>query len=345
MISKTENARQGQRGFESWPRLAIKAVSAFSIAVLFCLAGELSMGQSARPAIITSNQSGGGMPPTGSASGVGELTNQPILPGDTVHINVFGAPDFSIVAKVSEAGNIPYPIVGAFHLAGLNSQSAAEMIAAQLKRKELVVDPHVLVTIDGSSSWITVLGAVRSPGIYPLTGKRQLSDLIAAAGGLTATTGRVIEISNERSSTKKQYLAWDPTMHNTSNYDRIISPGDRIIVRTCGIVYVGGHVAKPGAYSLCGSRTITLSEVVALAGGTVPMASEKHTYIIRMQTNGLRTVQQVNLSKILRAKVADPIIKEDDIVYISPSPLKSAMSQAALAGLALAGPLLYIYQP
>ncbi len=323
--------------------LRIEWQSILPVMALLCFAAEFGIGQSARPASVTSSQAS----LTGStgSSEVGELTDQPIRSGDTVHINVFGAPDFSIVARVSESGDVPYPILGAVHLAGLNSQTAASAIASQLKQQELVVNPRVLVTVDGTSSWITVLGEVHNPGIYPLTGKRELSDLIAAAGGLTANTGRVIEISNERSSQAKEYLAWDPTMHNTASYDRPVSPGDRILVRSCGIAYVGGHVAKPGAFALCGSSRITLSELVALAGGTVPLTSEKHTYIIRTQTTGARTVQEVNLSKVLHAKAADPAIQEDDIVYVSPSPLKSAMSQAAIAGITLAGPLLYLYHP
>lgn len=336
--AKTEIALQ--RG--GWS-LRVQWQSVLPAIALLCFAAECGVGQSAGPANVAGSQAS--LTSSPGSSGMGELTDQPILSGDTVHISVFGAPDFSIVAKVSEAGDVPYPILGAMHLAGLDSKDAASFIAARLKQQELVVNPSVLVTVDGSSNWITVLGEVRNPGSYPLTGKRQLSDLIAAAGGLTANTGRVIEISNERSSQGKQYLPWDPTMHNTSSYDRLVSPGDRILVRSCGIAYVGGHVAKPGAFSLCKSSTMTLSELIALAGGTVPMTSEKHTYIIRTQTTGARTVQEVNLGKILHAKAADPAIQEDDIVYVSPSLLKSAMSQAAMTGIALAGPLLFVYQP
>lgn len=316
-----------------------------SIAIPACMQSSVAGAQSARPAVVTSVQGAGNPSASASAADMGELTDQPIRAGDTVHISVFGAPDFSLVSKVSETGDVPYPFLGSIHVAGLDSRAAAELIAAKLTEQQLVVSPHVLVTIDGATNSITVLGEVRTPGIYALTGKRQLSDLIAAAGGLTANTGRVVEISNERSGTSKQYLAWDPTMHNTANYDRTLSPGDRILVRSCGIAYVGGHVAKPGAYSLCGSSTITLSELIALAGGTVPMTSEKHTYIIRAQESGARTVQEVNLSKILHAKAADPLVKEDDIIYVSPSPLKSAMNQTAIAALTIVGPLLYIYHP
>jgi protein involved in polysaccharide export with SLBB domain len=49
-----------------------------------------------------------------------------------------------------------------------------------------------------------------------------------------------------------------------------------------GIAYVGGNVMKPGAYSLCGSPTVTLSKVVALAGGVAPLAATSRTYMFEL---------------------------------------------------------------
>ena len=194
-------------------------------------------------------------------------------PGEIVHINVFDAPDFSLVTRVSENGDIPYPILGSFHIGGLNSASASQMLAKELKDRNLMLDPEITVTVDSSSTGITVLGEVHSPGIYPPPGKHQLSDLLATAGGLTANTGRIIEITNDRNPGKRNIVSWDPTMHNTENFDRPVSSGDRVLVRACGIAYVGGNVPKPGAYSLCGSPNMTLSEVMALAGGITPNSS------------------------------------------------------------------------
>ena len=201
-----------------------------------------------------------------------------------VHINVFDAPDFSLVTRVSESGDVPYPILGVFHIAGLNSAAAAGELARQLKDRNLIADPEITVTVDSTTTGITILGEVHSPGVYPPPGKHQLSDLLAIAGGLTANTGRIIEITNERNPGKKDYVSWDPTMHNTENFDHPVASGDRVLVRACGIAYVGGNVGKPGAYSLCGSPQVTLSELMALAGGTAPASALKHTLSGRNRT-------------------------------------------------------------
>jgi polysaccharide export outer membrane protein len=269
------------------------------------------------------------------------LTDEPISPGDTVHIIVFNAPDFSVITRVSESGDVAFPILGAIHLSNLNSASSAELIVRLLKERNLMLDPNVTVTVDTASTGLTILGEVRSPGIYPPLGKHLLSDLLAAAGGLTANTGRVIEISNEHTPEQKTYIPWDPTMHNTASYDQPVRAGDRVFVRACGIAYVGGNVQKPGAYSLCGSPQMTLSEVIALAGGVAPLNSNSHTFLIRAEADGTKVARQIDIHKVLTAKVADPIIREDDIIYLSHSSLKDALTHIATGSLQLAGPIIY----
>lgn len=308
-----------------------------------------AFGQDQRPALIPSGQGTGANSAAAAAAAantnIGGLTDEPITPGEVVHVSVFNAPDFSVVTRVSEGGDIAIPMLGAVHLEGLNSLKASELVADDLKKKNLILEPNVLVTVDSSATGITVMGEVRSPGIYPPPGKHLLSDILATAGGLTANTGRVIEISNESDPGQRIEIPWDPTMHNTRNYDRPVHPGDRILVRSCGIAYVGGHVAKPGAYSLCGSPQITLSEVVALAGGETPLTAEKHTYLIRPQPDGTRVVQEFDIHKVLHAEVADPVVKEDDIIYVSPSTLKDVLNRAVVFALTLSNTLFYSYHP
>lgn len=315
---------------------------------LFVAFSVVAAAQVERPALIQMGQ-GGAAPSTsvsaGSVAGIGGLTDEPISAGQVVHVAVFNAPDFSVNTRVSEGGDIAFPILGAVHVEGMNSAEASIAIADQLKQHDLMIDPKVTVTVDGFSTGITILGEVHAPGIYPMPGKHLLSDLIATAGGLTANTGRVIEISNVKTPEKKEEVPWDPTMHNTSSYDRPIHPGDRVLVRSCGIAYVGGHIGKPGAYSLCGSPQITMSELIALAGGVTPLTSEKHSYLIHTQADGSRTVQEVDLHKVLRASAGDPEVKEDDIIYVTPSTAKDVMNRALTFSMSLATTVLYAYHP
>ncbi len=304
--------------------------------------------QEQRPALVPlaqSSGSAGASASAGSGASIGSLSDGPIIEGEVVHISVFDAPDFSLITRVSESGDVPFPILGQLHIAGLNSISAANMLAKELKDRNLMMDPEVTITVDSTNTGITILGEIHSPGVYPPPGKHQLSDLLAVAGGLTANTGRIIEITHDRDPNKKEYVAWDPTMHNTENFNRPVFPGDRVLVRACGIAYVGGNVMKPGAYSLCGSPNMTLSEVMSLAGGVAPSSSPDKTYIVRTQPDGTRVVEQVDVKKVLTSRAADPIVHEDDIIYISPSPLKAVLKVALTFAIGVAPTAIYALHP
>ena len=316
---------------------AVRRIFNFSAMGLFCLLATcVSSAQSSTKAAGTRNS---GASATGSAGGqtyMGVISDTPIYPGETVHVLVSDATDFSVVAEVSEKGEIAIPMAGAVHLAGLNSEKAQQAVAERLVALDLVMNPRVTVTVENEAMGITVLGEVHAPGIYELSGKHLLSDLLATAGGMTTNAGRVIEISNVRTPDKAAALAWDPTMHNTANYNREIHAGDRILVRPCGIAYVGGNVGRPGAYSLCGSPVMTLSELVAMAGGVQRLSSPSHTYLIRTRPDGSRIATQINVTQIQKGKAADVPVQEDDIIYVSPSALKMVANQAvAWAGSAL----------
>jgi polysaccharide export outer membrane protein len=255
-------------------------------------------------------------------SGVAGVTDEPIFPGEIVNVGVYNAPDFSTVARVSQGGDIALPYVGIIHLAGLSSADAADLVVKRLKDGDLVPDPRVMVTVDSTSTGITVLGEVKVPGVYSPPGKHMLSDILAMAGGLTTNTGRIIEISSESAPDQKALLPWDPTMHNTSMYDRIVSPGSRVLVKPCGVVYVGGNVSRPGAYPICTSQVTTVSQIVALASGAQISSYQSHTILVRTRPDGTRIVQQIDIGKVLKAKAADPLVQADDILYIPLSGVK-----------------------
>jgi polysaccharide biosynthesis/export protein len=272
------------------------------------------------------------------------FTGEPIFPGELVSVEVPNAPDFSVVTRVSEGGDISYPYLGSVHLAGLSSKGAAELITRELIDKQLVLNPYVAVSVNANSTGITVLGAVNTPGIYPPTGKHTLSDLLAMAGGMTTATGRIIEVSSAGSADEKTLIPWDPTMHNTSMYDRVISPGSRVLVRPCGVVYVGGNVGKPGVFPLCSSSKTTVSEVVAMAEGNQLSSYKSHTILVRTRPDGSRIVQQIDIEKILKAKAPDPVLQDDDIVYIPLSGVKYTLRSLPAYVAGIGNTLLNVYR-
>ena len=301
-------------------------------------AGEPSLRMPSSPS------SAGGASPALPASINAGLSDEPIFPGEIVHVSVFNAPDFSTVMRVSKDGDIGVPYIGVVHVAGLSSAKAGELITGELKNSNMVLDPHLLVTVESTSTGITVLGEVKTPGVYPPSGKHMLSDLLALAGGLTTNTGRVIEISNADSPEDKTYVPWDPTMHNTSSYDRPVQPGQRVLVKPCGFVYIGGSVSRPGAYAACSSPVVRLSQIISLAGGIAGSANMNHTIIARPNADGSKTIYQIKLDKVLHGEAPDPVVHDEDIIFVPPSYLKATLKRLPDYAVGLGSTLLYVYR-
>jgi polysaccharide export outer membrane protein len=273
--------------------------------------------------------------PTGPSSGAG-LGYGPIRPGDIVEVQVFDAPEYSVRMPVSPAGQIAIPYAGLFHIDGMTSIEAAPAIARLFVQQQILRDPRVIVTTEQFGYSVTVMGEVRSPGIYTLAGKKRLLDLLTQAGGVSDRAGHVIEIFPSGSMKNPQTVLWDPTLRENDNAELEIKTGETILVSRCGVVYVGGNVGRPGAFPLCDSNHTTLSEVIALAQGTKPASWSQRTLLLRTSENGTRVVQKVKLEDVLRGRAVDITMQPDDILFIPPSVLKAASKTALTAAVGFA---------
>jgi polysaccharide export outer membrane protein len=271
----------------------------------------------------------------GPASGAG-LGYGPIRAGDIVEVQIFDAPEYSVRMPVSPAGQIALPYAGLFRIEGMTSIEAAQAIARLFVQQQILRDPRVIVTTQQFGYSVTVMGEVRSPGIYTLAGKKRLLDMLTEAGGVSDRAGHVIEIFPSGSMKNPQTVLWDPTLRENDNAELEIKTGETILVSRCGVVYVGGNVARPGAFPLCESNHTTLSEVIALAQGTKPNSYSQHTVLLRSSGNGTRVVQKVKLEDVLRGRTVDITMQPDDILFIPPSILKGAAKTALTAAVGFA---------
>jgi polysaccharide export outer membrane protein len=248
----------------------------------------------------------------------------PIRAGDIVEVQIFEAPEYSVRMPVSSAGLIALPYAGLFHIEGMTAIEASKAIADLFSREQILRDPRVIVTTEQFGYTVTVMGEVKSPGLYPLAGKKRLLDMLTQAGGVSDRAGHVIEIFPPGSMKDPKTVLWDPTLRENDNAELQIQTGETILVSRCGVVYVGGNVTRPGAFPICDSNHTTLSEVIALAQGTKPSTWSQRTLLLRTSGTGTRVVQQVKLDDVLRGRKVDITMQPDDIVFIPPSALKAA---------------------
>jgi polysaccharide export outer membrane protein len=256
-----------------------------------------------------------------------------IGPGDDLEITVYGAPDLSGHARVSGDGNISMPLIGYVRIAGLSSSEAEAAIEAQLRQNSIVNNPQVAVYVkEYASSGISVAGEVAKPGFYSVLGPHRLFDVLQAAGGTTDKAADKVLISHRgQNDATTVYISKDPAKMAASNVE--LEPGDTVVVPRAGIVYVLGEVTKPGGYVLNSTGGITALQVVAVAGGPTHVASAGKTRLLRRSENGFQE-QRIDLKKLLRGKTQDVAVRDQDILFIPSSAIKTALSASALVAVA-----------
>jgi polysaccharide export outer membrane protein len=109
-------------------------------------------------------------------------------PQDVLDIAVFQAPELTRIVQVSEAGTINLPLAGEVVAAGRTAAEVEHLLEGRLGARYLK-SPQVTVFVkEYNSQRVTVEGAVKKPGVYPLRGRDTLIQAIAKAEGLDKET-------------------------------------------------------------------------------------------------------------------------------------------------------------
>jgi len=246
-----------------------------------------------------------------------------IGPGDLLELKVFGAPELGGTLRVSGAGEITVPLIGAEKVAGLSPEQAQKNLEQRLVSGGFLRDPHVNILVKFATQGISVLGEVARPGIYPLLGSPRLFDALSAAGGATNRAGKMIYISRREdpSAGSAILLSQDPRQSLAQNV--FLQPGDTVMVARAGIVYVSGDVRTPGGYVMNNDENLTVLQAIALAQGLNPTASTKNVRIIRRKEGKLQEIP-VELKQIMTAKAPDISLENEDVLFVPNSASKSA---------------------
>jgi polysaccharide biosynthesis/export protein len=103
---------------------------------------------------------------------------------DVLEISVFKVPELSKSVQVADTGTINLPLVGDVPVAGKTANEIEKELTRQLGAKYLK-SPQVTVYVkEHNSQRVTIEGAVRKPGVYPIKGTMSLLQLVATAEGL-----------------------------------------------------------------------------------------------------------------------------------------------------------------
>jgi polysaccharide biosynthesis/export protein len=165
--------------------------------------------------------------PVNSAYGIGPL--------DVLDISVFQVPELTKSVQVAETGTVNLPLVGEIPVAGKTAQEVERDLTTRLGAT-YVKNPQVTVYVkEYNSQQVTVTGAVKKPGVYPIKGRTSLVEVVAMAGGLddvSDSTVLVLRNSNGKQSASKFNVS---AIQNGDAEDPGLQPGDKLLAGTSAI--------------------------------------------------------------------------------------------------------------
>jgi polysaccharide export outer membrane protein len=189
------------------------------------------------------------------------------------------------------------PLVGEVKLAGMAPGEAAAAIGEKYKAGDFLKNPQVSLSVTTvRSRQVSVLGAVTRPGRYPLDDTSyQLSDVIAAAGGITAAGGDTVVVLRDGKEERVPVLG--------KGYS--LKGGETINVERAPVFYIHGEVARSGAYRI--EPNMTVMQAIAAGGGVTPRGSDRRLKLRRVGPDGKLVERDASLRDTVKA---------DDVIFV-----------------------------
>jgi polysaccharide export outer membrane protein len=232
--------------------------------------------------------------------------------GDVVRITVYQNPDLTLEGRISEAGTLSYPLLGAVRLGGLTVPDAERRIADGLRQGNFVRQPQVSVLVSQvRGNQASVLGQVNRPGRFPIeVADMRLSDMLAMAGGVAPTGADVITVVGSRDGRPFRREIDLVNMFRGANRqdDMLLVNGDVVFVERAPMIYIYGEVQRPGAFRL--ERDMTVMQGLATGGGLTQRGTERGMRVHRRGPDGKVQVVQPGMDERLR---------DGDVIYVRES--------------------------
>jgi polysaccharide export outer membrane protein len=208
--------------------------------------------------------------------------------GDVVRLTVYDNPDLQTETEVSESGTISFPLVGEVPVMGMTRMEAGAAVSQRLTKGGFLKEAHVIVrVIDYRSQQVAVLGEVAKPGKFPISRPTSVTELIAAAGGITAKgSTRVTVVQRGRDGKAQRYEIDVKEILDTGGGAQavMLGAGDSVFVPPAPMFYIYGEVRQPGAYPLVPDMTVT--QALSLGGGLTVRGTERGITIERKGKDG-----------------------------------------------------------
>jgi polysaccharide biosynthesis/export protein len=308
----------------------LRLLDAVLLAALLCAAGPLF-------SLHAANAEGGA-----SAYTLG--------PDDSIAVRAVLVPEFpGAPIRIEGDGSINLPLVGRIQAGGLTATQLEKAIAGRLA--DLLNNPQVSVdVVEQRSQPVSVLGAVKNPGVHQLRRASTLIEVLSLAGGVEADAGYRVRIARRaphgplpipgaRPDATGALLLGEVNLEDlmsgrSAAAALLMKAHDTITVPRARMVYAIGEVRKPGGFVLREKESVSVLHVLSLAEGLSRTAGPGSARVLRPNpAGGQRLEVPVNLTQILAGKAADVPLEPDDILFVPNSAARSGALRALEAAI------------
>jgi len=319
------------------------------VGLLLCTALLAQQPPPAKPAAPTP------APAPAPETSTGRLRPNYVLgPGDQIMIRAFEMEELNDRPYLIDGdGNINLPQLGRLAVSGLTVERVEGLLVERMRA--FVQRPQATVTIvQFRSEPVFFVGAFKAPGIYPLQGRRTLVEVLSSIGGLQPNASRRIKITRRKEmgplplpgaiestdgKTASAEISMGSLRENVNPAeDIVLQPFDVISVERAEMVYVNGEIGKVGGFELGERESISVVQIISLAGGLSRDAKPEKARILRPVLNSSRRSEvPIDISRILAGKDNDFPLLPNDLLYIpGGSNWKKTAGRAALIALPIA---------
>ena len=241
---------------------------------------------------------------------------------DVLIITSYDQPELTGKFTIESDGTFTYPYVGRISVGGMTLRGVEGALKKELITHGFFKDPQITVAIESyRSQKVYIVGEVRTPGSYSMSGDMRLVEALALAGSTlpTASGEAVIVHASEQSAVLGAAGSPEPDDSDPDHVMRVdlrelengnlthnvvLRNGDTVFVLRAENVYVFGQVKNPGAYPLRQKNT-TVLQALSLAGGVTDRGATGRIQIVRI----------VDGKKVeIRAQLGDFVIPRDTVI-------------------------------
>jgi len=270
-----------------------------------------------------------------------------LAPGFLLNVMVYDEPDLSARVRVDREGNISLPFLKTLHVGGDTVAQAKERIEDKFRNDGILKNPQITIDVEQfATTSVTVMGEVQNPGKVELLAPHSLLDVIGMTGGETTFAGNEVELKRPvdgamQSSTYHYSRGSD----GATIRDVMVNPGDTVVVKRAGIVYVLGAVNRPGGYTMQENGELNVAEAISLAQGLVMQAKVGGLRVVQHDEKGTPHEIHVSYDKIMDGKEKPIQLAAGDIVYVPISKTKAILSSTTTLIGQTAAASIYVAKP